>query len=142
MYVVDTSVFIADVQPHEIHHAEAYTFLEKARIENWQLYAPTILLAEIGAALSRGANNTTLAYQIIRKWQQSPFLHHIPIDHALSRIAADIAIRQRIRGCDAVYVALAQHLGFALVTLDRQQHDRVSPSVSTYTPDEINNHHN
>jgi predicted nucleic acid-binding protein len=135
MYVVDASVFIADVQHHEIHHAEAYAFLEKARIENWQLYAPTILFAEIGAALSRSADDYTLAYQIIRKWQQAPFLHRIPVDHTLSRIATDIAIRQRIRGCDAVYVALAQHLGFTLVTLDKQQRDRVPPDVSAHTPD-------
>lgn len=137
MYVVDASVFIADVQQHEIHHVEAYTFLEKARIKNWQLYTPMILLAEIGAALSRSTNDAALAYQIIRKWQQAPFLHHIPIDDNLSRNAADVAIRQRIRGCDAVYVALAQQLDFALVTLDNQQHDRVPPFVAAYTPDEV-----
>jgi predicted nucleic acid-binding protein len=139
MYVVDASVFIAKARPSEEHHPQANAFLEKARIENWQLYAPTILLAEIGAALSRSADDSTLAYQIIRKWQQAPFLHHVPVDHTLSGIATDIAIRQRIRGCDAVYVALAQHLGFALVTLDKQQCDRVPPGVSAHAPDKYHN---
>ncbi|MDM8518936.1 type II toxin-antitoxin system VapC family toxin [Anaerolineales bacterium HSG6] len=138
MYVVDASVFIAKARPSEIHHPEANLFLEKARIGNWQLYAPTILLAEIGAALSRSTNDSVLAGQIVHQWQQAPFLHHVPIDHTLSRVAADIAIRQRIRGCDAVYVALALHRGFGLVTLDKQQRDRVPPHVSAYTPNEIN----
>jgi predicted nucleic acid-binding protein len=38
--------------------------------------------------------------------------------------AAGIAVEHGIRGCDAVYVALAEQFGDVLVTLDRQQLER------------------
>jgi predicted nucleic acid-binding protein len=39
-----------------------------------------------------------------------------------------------IRGCDAIYVALAEDLGTELVTLDRQQRERGSAIVPTREP--------
>ena len=48
--------------------------------------------------------------------------------------AAELAAQQQIRGCDAVYVALARQRGAVLITLDRQQRDRVPPDVVARTP--------
>ncbi len=48
--------------------------------------------------------------------------------------AAAIAANHQIRGCDALYVALAEELGDYLVTLDQQQLERGTAVVTTHRP--------
>ena len=45
-----------------------------------------------------------------------------------------VASSKRIRGCDAIYVALAQHLGIPLISLDREQRERAPEDVAVLTP--------
>jgi len=45
-----------------------------------------------------------------------------------------LAAEHRIRGCDAVYVALARQLDMPLITLDRQQLERGAAVVATRVP--------
>ena len=55
---------------------------------------------------------------------------------SLGDLAADIAARCQIRGCDAVYAALAQQKDAILVTLDRQQRERLPPQIVARSPAE------
>jgi predicted nucleic acid-binding protein len=56
------------------------------------------------------------------------------VDDALGLLAAELAAQYQIRGCDAVYVALAQQRGATMVTLDGQQWKRVPSDVIARTP--------
>jgi len=58
----------------------------------------------------------------------------VSVSQAMAERAAIIAADHRIRGCDAVYVALADQRGDALVTLDRQQLDRGTAIVNVREP--------
>jgi predicted nucleic acid-binding protein len=53
---------------------------------------------------------------------------------AVAKQAARMAAEHRIRGCDAVYVSLADQLSDTLVTLDRQQLERGAALVNARTP--------
>jgi predicted nucleic acid-binding protein len=46
----------------------------------------------------------------------------------------EIAVDHQIRGCDAIYVALADQMKDELVTLDKQQFERGSAVVKTREP--------
>ena len=46
------------------------------------------------------------------------------------------AAQNRLRGSDAVYVAVALRFGSTLVTLDKEQHNRVSSLISARLPSE------
>ena len=48
--------------------------------------------------------------------------------------AAQIAADYKIRGCDAIYVALAQQLDDYLITLDNQQYTRGAYIIDTRRP--------
>ena len=61
----------------------------------------------------------------------------IPLDEVLARQAADVAAQHRLRGADAVYVAVALRFGSTLVTLDREQHDRAAAVLHTRYPVEL-----
>jgi predicted nucleic acid-binding protein len=57
-----------------------------------------------------------------------------PVTETLAARAAEIAAEQRIRGCDAIYVALAKQLQMELITLDRHQLERGAAVVMTRRP--------
>jgi len=136
MYVVDASVHVADARLEEPHHAQAHALLTRVAAEGWVIYLPEITLAEVAAAISRGTGQPGLARRLIIALRRVPHFEYVPVDDALGQLAAELAAQHQIRGCDAVYVALAQQRRATLVTLDRQQRDRVPSDVIARTPAE------
>jgi predicted nucleic acid-binding protein len=95
---------------------------------------PYILLSEVAAALSRGVGDPVLAHQVVQQLARSDLIELMPVTLTMAEQPAEIAAEHRIRSCDAVYVALAEQLGDALVTLDRQQLERGAARVSVRAP--------
>jgi predicted nucleic acid-binding protein len=136
MYVVDASVHVTDARPQEPHHAEARDLLARLAAEGRPVYVPEIVLAEIAAAISRGTGQQALALRLVAALRKVPHFEFVAVDDALGDLAAEIAARHQIRGCDAVYVALARQRQAVLITLDRQQRDRIPLDVVARTPAE------
>ena len=61
----------------------------------------------------------------------------VPLDLTTARRAAGVAADNRLRGSDAVYASVAQQFGSTLVTLDREQKERVAKILPTRLPSEI-----
>ena len=136
MYVIDASVHVADARPQEPHHAEVQALLTRVAAEGRVVYLPVIVLAEVAAAISRGTGRAALAVRLTAILRRVPHFEFVPVDDALGQLAAELAAQHQTRGCDAIYVALAQQRGAALITLDREQRERVPPDVVARTPSE------
>ena len=136
MAVIDASLYIALINAHEPDHARSWTWFECAKAAQEPIRAPVILLAEVAAALSRGVGDLALARQVVLQLRHSRAVELVPVSLALAERAASIAADHRIRGCDAVYVALADQLGDCLVTLDEQQLERGAATTLTRRPGE------
>jgi predicted nucleic acid-binding protein len=134
MAVIDASVYIALVNAHEREHSSSWTWFEQARAADETIVGPVILLSEVAAALSRGIGDPTLAHRVVQQLAHSEVIQLIPVTLAVAEQAALIAAEHRTRGCDAVYVALAEQLSDALVTLDRQQLERGAAVVTVRAP--------
>jgi len=132
--VLDASVFVADTVTTEPFHADANDLLEALAARGAEIYVPAIIVAEIAAAIARGSEDAPLARQAVTLYRQWPGVRVIPVDEPLGDLAAEVAAGQRVRGCDAVYVALAQSLGATLITLDRQQRERTPPGIAARSP--------
>jgi predicted nucleic acid-binding protein len=135
-YVVDTSVFMADAQPEEPHHGEAAALLGRALQEQWLILAPVIVLAEVAASIARNTGNPLLARLFISSLTSHAHIRIVEVDQLLGALAADIAAQHRSRGCDAIYIALAQVMNATLITLDKEQRGRVPSSVTARSPAE------
>jgi predicted nucleic acid-binding protein len=61
----------------------------------------------------------------------------VPLDSAVARRAIDLAARLRLRGAGAVYAAVAQQYGTTLITVDRQQLERLPPEVRVARPADL-----
>ena len=134
MAVIDASVYVALINARESEHEKSWAWFEQTRAAQEPVVAPVILLAEVSSALSRGVGDSSLAHQAVHQLLGSSVIELIPVTKALAQQAAAIAADHRIRGCDAIYVALAGQLGDHLVTLDQQQLDRGSAVVRTHRP--------
>ena len=135
-YTVDASVFLNGFNPYEPGHEESRRFLESLRVQSIPIIVPTLLLPEVAAAISRGRDDAELARRFTTVLRQLPHLVLVDLDEMLAGQAADIAAQNRLRGSDAVYVAVALRFGSTLVTLDKEQHDRVGSLVSARLPSE------
>ena len=134
MAVIDASVYIALINAQEQAHARSWAWFERAKASGESVVAPAILLAEVASAVSRGVGDLALAHQVAQHLRRSKVVELMPVALALAERAAFIAAEYRIRGCDAVYVALADQLGDCLITLDEQQLERGAAVVDAHEP--------
>lgn len=124
MAVLDASVQIALVNRADPHREAALRWYRSAIAKAEPLHAPWIIVAELGSGIRRGLGDRDLAQQAVQSLIADGMVQLVPVDADLAARAAAIAIDHGIRGCDAVYVALAQALGESLVTFDQQQSTR------------------
>jgi predicted nucleic acid-binding protein len=134
MAVIDASVYVALINVHESDHTLSWAWFQQAQSTQDPIVAPVILLAEVAAAISRGVGNSALAHQVVEQLLHSRVIELVPVTPKMAERAAAIAADHQIRGCDALYVALAQELGDYLVTLDQQQLERGAAVVTTHRP--------
>lgn len=135
-FVLDASVFLNACIPTETGHAASRKFLQHLTGEGIPILAPTLLLPEVAATISRGQDNPGLAEQFYTSLTHLTHLTLVPLDDRLALMASSIAAHNRLRGSDAVYVAVAIRFGCPLVTLDREQYQRAAMVISTRYPSE------
>ena len=136
-YTVDASVFLNAFNPYEAGHESSHRLLARLQERAAPIIVPTLLLPEAAAAISRGRNDNDLAREFAATLSRLPHLVLVPLDTTLAQQAADVAARYRLRGSDAVYAAVALRFGSTLVTLDREQQERVADTLPAYQPAEI-----
>ena len=134
LYVIDASVLLSSLRLSEPDHVESLRLLKQIERSGWQIYVPTILMAEIAAGITRNMGKARRAQQVLAMIASQTHIDIVDVDERLGGLAATIAAQQLIRGCDAIYVALAQMRNATLITLDLEQRDHVPVDVIARTP--------
>ena len=134
MSVIDASVYVALLRSDEPGHSDSLNWLRAAAEKELEISAPVIIAAEVAAAVSRGVGNRELAQRAVDGLLNSEIIRLWPVSLELGTRAAEIAVEHKLRGCDAVYLALAESRAEELVTLDRQQLERGSAVVEVIRP--------
>jgi predicted nucleic acid-binding protein len=127
--VVDASVWVARLVSEDVFHepVKAWMF---ARLEDGdQFLAPSLLLAEIGGAISR-RTTSSFGLKAIEYLQSLPGLQLVEMEDSLLREAAHLAAELGLRGADSTYVAVAARLDLPLITLDVDQRERARKRVT------------
>jgi len=132
--IVDASVWVAVFRASDSHHADGLAFLEAAVAKLEDLHIPNMALAEIAGVFSRQTNNARLAARTVRAVLALPRVQRHELSEPLADRAAALAASCRLRGADAVYVALAEALEVPLITLDQEILDRSRRIVSALSP--------
>lgn len=135
MPVVDASVCVALFKADEPGHQAARAWLAETLGADEPIVSPAILLPEVAAALARGlAMDSADVSRAVDLLRRRTLVELFPVTEALAARAAAVAAEHRLRGADAVYVALAGLLGMPLITFDRQQVERGAAAVEVRRP--------
>jgi predicted nucleic acid-binding protein len=130
--VLDASVVLAAVLPQDPNHETSKAWIDSL-IESRDFFsAPSIILSEIAAPLSREFKQPEQAKGLVQLMMTSSFVELVPVSVQLANRAAVISAENKIRGCDAIYVALAEALNEDLITWDKQQRERAKTLVNAY----------
>jgi predicted nucleic acid-binding protein len=135
-YTVDASVFLNAFNPAEPGHATSNRFLDQLRQSGVPIIVPSLIFPEIAATISRTRGDARLARRFADAVWRWPNLVRVALDDALSMEATHVAARHKLRGSDAVYVAVAQRFATVLVTLDREQRERGRAAITALNPEE------
>ena len=137
IYTLDASVFVNAFNPYEAGHAESRRLLAQLQEQATPIVVPTLLLPEVAAAVSRGREDADLAREFALALHRLPHVVWVPLDETLADQSIDMAARHRLRGSDAVYAAIALRFGSTLVTLDREQQERVAAALPARFPAKV-----
>jgi predicted nucleic acid-binding protein len=132
--VIDASVYVSRLHQKERHHVESVHLLDVVAAREATVLCPEILVPEVAATIARGLNNAGFAHRAAAHLRALPGHRFVAVDRALSSLAGRLAAECRLRGCDAIYAALAQREGAHLITWDQQQRERAVTAVETLTP--------
>ena len=137
-YTIDASVFLNGFNPLETGYADSKAFLDFIKSGAAPVVVPALLLPELAGAIGRGQNDPGRARKFAHSVSKLPQLMILPVDLPLAQQASSLAAQYRLRGSDAIYVAVAYRFGCVLITLDLEQLQRVKTIVITRTPADEN----
>jgi len=132
--VVDASVWVSLFILSDVHHARTRAWFEATVANGTPIAAPAVVLAEIAGAVARRTGIPAEGDAAVRLTTAVPKVRLVNVDRRVASRAASLAAGLRLRGTDAVYVAVADLLGVPLVTWDAEQIERASGRVNTVQP--------
>lgn len=134
MYTLDASVFLNAFDRREPGSPTSRQLLRALRQRREPIIEPALLLPELAGPLRRGGHDPALARSLALAVAAIPHLRLVPLDDTIARIACNVAADRALRGADAVYAAVTQHFATTLVTLDKEQFNRLSLMLSVQWP--------
>lgn len=135
-YTVDASVFVNAFNPHENGHAASLQILAAIQQRGDPVIVPTLLIPEVTAAVARATNHHAAALQFATATAALPHLTLVSLTTAVGRQAAELAATHRLRGADAVYMAVARRYATTIISRDDEQRTRGAAVVTCLTPEE------
>lgn len=133
--VIDASVWVSQLKPQDVNSDASRSWVEKYTLTGGFLVATDFLSLEVAAAISRSTGDPLLAKEAVRKLHDFTKLNLLPLDEALIKSAIDIVTDLQLRAGDATYVALAHQLNIPLISWDKEQLQKASVLVTTYSPE-------
>lgn len=127
---VDASVFVNALSPDEEGSETSAEFISQLKQDGAMFIQPTLFVLEVVASIARKHDDTELALEVLQELKKIPNLTLLDLDHNFTDFAVEVAAQHRLRGSDAVYAAVALRFGTELITLDKEQLDRL-PKVLT-----------
>jgi predicted nucleic acid-binding protein len=131
---IDASVFVSAFTPTEPAHHASKAFMRDVRERSVPIIVPVLVLPEISAALSRGQGKPELGKAFVQELKSFPNTTFVDVDETVADLAVGIAADHRLRGSDSIYAAVALRFGAELITLDREQLERLPKVVPVRSP--------
>lgn len=133
--VIDASVWVSQLRLDDVNHQASFLWMKQYAANGRFVIAPSLLVIEIAAAISRGTKDSSLARSALKKLYEFQAKQLVPLHSELVEKAIEIATDLQLRAGDSIYVALAHHMNIPLVSWDKEQISKASQLITAYTPD-------
>lgn len=130
MIVVDASVWVSMLVPQDVNHEVSRRWLKSQTEKGRRIVGPILMLTEVAGAIARRTGSSYMAQTAINKIIEIPHLQIVAIDYKLGQTATNMAANLRLRGADALYVAVAHQLDAPLASWDQEQLERASSVIT------------
>ena len=132
--IVDASVWVASVLDKDAHHQVSLAFMHRFVKERQIATVPWLVWAEIAGAVSRRTGDADRGMKVAEFIAKKVWVRGVPLDASLASESMRLAAKLRLRGADAVYVALSVTCREPLITLDAEMLDRAGGVAEAATP--------
>ena len=134
--IVDASVWVANVLEVDTHHEISLAFMHRFVKERQTATLPLLVWAEIAGAVARRTGDTDRGLKVATMISAQTWVRGVPLDAALANESMRLAAKLRLRGADAIYVALAATYREPLITLDSEMLERARAVAEVFTPEQ------
>ena len=134
--IVDASVWVASVLKEDAHHEVCLAFMHRFVRERQIAAVPLLVWAEIAGAVARRTGDSDRGMKVAELIAAKVWVRGVPLDISLAGEAMRLAAKLRLRGADAVYVALAVTHRMPLITLDAEMLERARGVAEAFTPEQ------
>ena len=134
--IVDASVWVARFLDVDRHHGVAMACITALLERESRLVIPVLAWPEVAGAIARRTGAARDGHDAVDILRALRWIESIPMDQSLAYQAAKIAGSLRLRGADAVYVALAVARKEPLITLDTEMLERACEVTEVLTPEQ------
>ena len=136
MIVIDASVWVSAVLPHDRFHSRSQSFIEQLLDGDVVQVVPTIFLPEVVGAVARQTTAEDGA-GVRSRLMTINLLQWVTVDPDLAAASAQLGAALLLRGADSIYVAVAERLGVPLISWDGEHITRAAQAITVYTPDTV-----
>jgi predicted nucleic acid-binding protein len=133
---LDASVAVSASFPAEASFKDSHRLLELLVQNQAVIVVPTLIRAEMVAAVRRTTGDSSRAKAIDESFTRLPGVIFQALDERMADAAVQIAMATGLRGADAVYTATARHFDATLITLDEEQKTRLPAGMTALYPSE------
>jgi predicted nucleic acid-binding protein len=133
--VTDASVLVSVFHPADQFHQQSRAWFQQHLRDGGRIVAPNFMLSEVAGALARRTDSTAVAELAVTQLRTMPELELVVIEDVYEQEATALAMELRLRGADAIYVAVAHMLDLPLTTWDREQVERGGQRIDARRPD-------
>jgi len=134
--IVDASVWVASVLDKDTHHEVSLAFMHRFVKERQIATVPLLVWAEIAGAVARRTSDTDRGLKVAGLISAQNWVRGVPLDASLASESMRLAAKLRLRGADAVYVALSVTCREPLITLDAEMLERARGVTEVFTPEQ------
>ena len=134
--IVDASVWVANVINEDAHHEVSLAFMHRFIMERQIATVPLLVWAEIAGAVARRTGDADRGMKVAGLIAAQVWVMGVPLDASQASASMRLAATLRLRGADAVYVALAATYREPLITLDSEMLERARGVAEVLTPEQ------
>ena len=132
--IVDASVWVARFLGVDKHHDVSSTCITALLESDSRLVIPVLAWPEVAGAIARRSGNAGYGNNAVAAIRAMRWIENVSMDDLLAEKSAQIAATLKLRGADAVYVALAVVRRAPLITLDTEMLERARDVAEVLTP--------